>query len=188
MALLEEIEPGNPPGLEAARMLLDDLLGAGLYPAAKAADIAQDREAQLLVAREGDDVLGAAVCRLLYPEDADYYRAFGATALDLFSRHRVGSLEALAVRPPSQRRGLGSQLTRAQMGWLAAAGRDVAVAVSWIPDSVSASGPMYQRLGFTGTAPVANFYLEESMEEGWTCPQCQGPCHCAAAMYYARLS
>jgi len=186
MAIIAALSAGNP-AIEPSRALLNDMLGADLYPPAKAADIVGDQGALLLAAREGTEVLGAAVCRLLCADDADYYHAFGATALELFTHHRVGSLEALAVKPTRQRRGLGTELTRAQMRWLADQGCDVAVAVSWIPAGRSTSGPMYERLEFVGTAPIDDFYLEESIADGWTCPQCQGPCHCAGALFYARL-
>jgi GNAT superfamily N-acetyltransferase len=182
------VTAGDATGQEASRLLLNRLLGAGLYSPDRIADAARDDgESLLLAALDGSAVVGAGLCRLLYPDDADYYHAFGAPALELFGRHQVGSLEALAVEPTRQRQGIGKRLTQAQLDWLAHHGRDVAVAVSWISGGVSASGPLYERLGFSGSAPVADFYLEESVAEGWTCPYCLGPCHCAGALYQRRL-
>jgi GNAT superfamily N-acetyltransferase len=181
------VEATAPVDVEACRVLLNELLGDNLYRPAKMADDAANPEALILAAKDGDRVVGAALCRLLYPEDADYYRAFGAIALDLFSHRHVGSLEAVAVTPTRQRQGIGKRLTLSQMEWLAARGCDAAVAVSWISGGTSASGPMYERLGFVGTEPVSDFYLEESVADGWTCPYCQGACRCAGALYYTQL-
>jgi GNAT superfamily N-acetyltransferase len=173
--------------VEACRELLNDLLGANLYPPGKLAEDVLNPEALVLATIEAGRVVGAGVSRLLYPEDADYYRAFGATALELFGHHRVGSLEAVAVTPTRQRQGIGKRLTMAQMDWLTGRGYDAAVAVSWIAGGTGASAPMYERLGFVGTAPVDDFYLEESVANRWTCPYCLGPCHCAGALYYRSL-
>ena len=185
---IREVRPGDGPALETTGSLLNQLLGANMYPDARLAEIAADREALLLAAWDGDRLAGAAVARLLYPEDADYYRAFGAAALRLFTTNNVGSLEAVAVAPTRQRMGVGKRLTEEKMGWLAGQGRDVGVAVSWISGGASGSGPMYERLGFAGTPPVAEFYLEDSIADGWTCPTCMGPCHCAAAFYHRGTS
>ena len=187
MATLAPVQVHTPANLDACRLLLNQLLGANLYSREKMASDAVDPEALLLATIDGERVIGTAVCRLLYPEDADYYRAFGRTALELFGRHKMGSLEAVAVTPTRQRQGVGKRLTQAQMEWLAEQGCDVAVTVSWIAGGNSASAPMYERLGFVGTPPVADFYLEESVENGWTCPFCKGPCRCAGAMFYREL-
>jgi GNAT superfamily N-acetyltransferase len=187
MASIDALGPGDHVAVEGARVLLNGLLGDNLYPAAKMAGIAADAEALLLAAHAGGQVVGAAVCRLLYPDDADYYHAFGGRVLDLFSHYRVGSLEALAVTPTRQRQGLGTHLTTSQMAWLAERGCEVAVTVSWSPGGNSASAPLYERLGFVGSPWVQDFYLEESIADQWTCPYCKGPCHCAGALYYARL-
>jgi GNAT superfamily N-acetyltransferase len=187
MASIDALGPGDQEAVETARVLLNRLLGDNLYPPAKAARVAGDDEALLLAAREGGEVLGAAVCRLLYPSDADYYHAFGGRVLELFSHYRVGSLEALAVTPGRQRQGLGTRLTRSQMAWLEQRGCGVAVTISWSPGGTSASAPLYERLGFVGSPWVQDFYLDESIADKWTCPYCKGPCHCAGALYYARL-
>ncbi|MEA2646609.1 MAG: hypothetical protein QOE92_1692 [Chloroflexota bacterium] len=183
-----ELRPGDGAALAEAGGLLNRLLGEGMYSDARMAEIAADPEALLLGAWDGGRLAGAAVARLLYPEDADYYHAFGAPALQQFTHHNVGSLEAVAVEPTRQRMGIGKRLTEEKMRWLASQGRDVGVAVSWISGSASGSSPMYQRLGFAGTPPVADFYLEESIKDGWTCPACQGPCHCSASFFYRMTS
>ena len=157
-----------------------------MYSPDRLADIALDDEA-LLTAWEAEGVLGAAVARLLYPEDGQYYRAFGAVATDLFPANRVGSLEALAVDAGHRHLGIGRSLTLDQLSWLGRHGCNVAVAVSWLSGGTGQSEGMYRDLGFSGTPPVADFYLAESIRDRWTCPVCHGACRCSAAFYWRRL-
>jgi GNAT superfamily N-acetyltransferase len=180
------VRPGDSGRLDAALALLNHSLGEQIYSTEKLAEATRDAEAILTTWDDGG-VKGAAMARLLYPEDDSYYAAFGPAATKLFRGQRVGSLEALAVQEDRRHQGIGRQLTLDQMSWLARQGCEVAVAVSWLSGGSGTSAGMYRDLGFQGTPPVAQFYRAESIRDGWTCPSCGGPCHCAAAFYWRRL-
>jgi GNAT superfamily N-acetyltransferase len=180
------VRPGDHARLASALTLLNHALGEQIYSPQKLAEVTRDAEARLGTWEDGG-VQGATVARLLYPEDATYYAAFGSAATELFQRRRVGSLEAIAVSEDRRHQGIGRQLTLDDMSWLARQGCEVAVAVSWLSGGTGTSAGMYRDLGFEGTAPVADFYLAESIRDGWTCPSCRGPCHCAGAFYWRNL-
>jgi GNAT superfamily N-acetyltransferase len=133
-------------------------------------------------------LVAASVTRLLVPDDVDYYARFGDPAIRLFATHRVGSLEALAVDSGYRRAGLGRALVGARLEWIAGRTYGAAAGVAWISGSAASSETLYRSLGFTFSDRVAEFYLEESRRDGWTCPSCRGPCHCAAAFFYKVLS
>jgi GNAT superfamily N-acetyltransferase len=180
------VRPGDNARLAAALALLNRYLGEQIYSPDKLAEATRDAEA-LLTTWDDGGVQAAAVARLLYPEDDSYYASFGALATDLFREHRVGSLEAIAVEEVRRHQGIGRHLTLDQMSWLARQGCEFAVAVSWLSGGSGTSAGMYRDLGFEGTPPLADFYLAESVRDGWTCPTCRGPCHCSAAFYWRRL-
>ena len=180
------VRPRDDARLASALALLNRYLGDQIYGPEKLAEMTRDAKA-LLTTWDDGGVQAAAVARLLYPEDDSYYAAFGPTATDLFRGPRVGSLEALAVKEDHRHKGIGRQLTVDQMSWLARQGCEVAVAVSWLSGGSGTSAGMYRDLGFEGTPPVADFYLAESIRDGWTCPYCRGPCRCAAAFFWRPL-
>ena len=180
------VRPGDSARLAEALTLLNRSLGEQIYSPEKLAEVTRDPEAMLTIWEDGG-VQAAAVARLLYPEDSSYYAAFGPTATAPFARSRVGSLEAVAVKEDQRHQGIGRQLTLDQMSWLARQGCEVVVAVSWLSGGSGTSAGMYRDLGFTGTSPVADFYLAESIRDGWACPSCHGPCHCSAAFFWRRL-
>jgi GNAT superfamily N-acetyltransferase len=180
------VRPGDGTRLAAARDLLNRCLGEQIYGPDKLAEATRDAEALVTTWEEGG-VQGAAVARLLYPEDVDYYARFGPAATDFFRTRRVGSLEALAVQEDRRHQGIGRHLTLDQMSWLARQGCEVAVAVSWLSGGTGTSAGMYRDLGFEGTPAVTDFYLAESVRDGWACPTCHGPCHCSGAFYWRSL-
>lgn len=185
---LERVAASDRVELEVARHLLNSELGKPLYSSDRLAATAADPTALLLVVRNGDEVRAAAIARLLVAADAGYYAAFGPAVQKLFSEHSVVSLEALAVAAPWRRRGLASRLIEARVTWGEEAGGTAAVAVSWVSGVAASSAAIYRRLGFTESPPVARFYHQESLRDGWACPRCQGPCECAGILFCRLLS
>lgn len=163
--------------------MLNRELGEEIYPGAALALTADggDRSA-LFVALSVplEALLGAGVVRILRAGDEGYYERFG----ELARRYAVpgaASLEAMAVEPGSRRRGVGRSLVEARLGFAASVEASAAVAVSWLSGRASSLG-LFRALGFEESEAVAEFYREESIRDGWSCPVCQGPCGCSATM------
>lgn len=164
-------------------MLLNRELGRGLYPRGRLARDAADPTAAVWIAIDAPpQPVGAAVARLLIPEDVTYYEAFGPEAVKLF-KGEVGSYEAVAVEPGFRRRGTGRLLTEAGLGWMREQGCDVAVTLAWLSGRKDSSPHLFRRLGFHEWGTVNRFYYEESLRDGWECPVCGGPCRCSATLF-----
>jgi GNAT superfamily N-acetyltransferase len=163
--------------------LLNAALGEGLYSVAKLLRDIADPTAHVLAVNGPDGLVGGAVSRLLVAEDADYYAAFGPVVQEAFTTAPVRSFEGLAVIPAARRQGIGSQLLGASIRWMAAHGARSVVLLSWISRQASSAG-LVVRAGFRAGPTIEEFYLEESTRDGWTCPVCGSPCHCAAQFYW----
>jgi GNAT superfamily N-acetyltransferase len=182
---VEPLQPGDAGRASEAASLLNQELGAGQYWVDRLLSDAADPTAAVLLAGSRP-LAGAAVARLLVPEDAEYYARFGAGATALFTSS-VGSLEALAVEPALRRRGVGGLLATACLDWMRSVGAETVITVSWQSGREDSSARIFHRLGFREGRTVERFYLEESQREGWTCPVCRGPCVCAATLYTLAL-
>ena len=179
--------PGDLTSITAAETLLNRELGQGLYPPGRVARDAADPTAAVWIARQGaSPVVGAAVARLLIPEDAHYYERFGPEAVELFTG-TVGSYEAVSVEPHLRRRGVGRLLTQVSLEWMREQGCDVAVTLAWLSGNRDSSPELFRRLGFQEGPTLDRFYFEESLRDGWICPICGGPCLCSATLFTLRL-
>jgi GNAT superfamily N-acetyltransferase len=177
---------GDRATADAAAALLNRELGDGLYRSEWLLEDAVDPSAGVWVA--GAPVLaGAAVARLLASADADYYRAFGPAALDVFGG-AVGSFEAFVVEPDHRRRGLGTRLASASLDWMRGRGCTSAVTLAWRSGREGSSAGLFRRLGMREGPTVEGFYKEESVRNGWSCPVCRGPCSCPATLFTLALT
>lgn len=180
------LEPGDTRTAAAASALLSGELGAGLYRPEWLLEDAANPGASVLVAGSVPPA-GAAVARVLVPDDAGYYRAFGPPALDLFTGP-VGSFEALAVEPGHRRRGLGRRLTEASLDWMRERGCGSAITLSWQSRREGSSVGLFRALGMAEGPTIERFYYEESVRDGWACPVCGGPCSCSATLFTLALA
>jgi len=190
-----ELAAGDEAGAERVVRLLNRALGDRLYRTRGLLSDAADPTAGVWLASGASgagaaDVTGgtagAAVARLLIPEDASYYERFGPDATALFAS-AVGSFEALAVDPAFRRRGIGEALTRASLAWMRRQGCDVAVTLSWLSGRPDSSPPLFRSLGFDEGRTVDRFYERESVEDDWSCPVCGQPCRCPATLFVLAL-
>lgn len=187
MAQVVKLRPDDLTSIVAAEGLLNRELGQGLYRPGRLARDAADLTAAVWIAMEAAaEPVGAAVARLLIPEDSGYYERFGPEAVELFT-DSVGSYEAVAVEPDFRRHGVGRLLTEDSLGWMRQQGCDVAVTLAWLSGSKDSSPELFRRLGFRQGPTVDRFYYEESLRDGWICPVCGGPCRCSAMLFTLRL-
>lgn len=167
--------------------LLNRELGADLYSPLGIGTDAISTRAHVRRIDDGGRVIAAAVSRLMERGDADYYMAFGSEVRGLFRREPIGSFEAVAVDPGARRRGLATGLLEDALSWFRSEGCAVGVAVSWLSGREESSAGMFRRAGMVAGRVVADFYLNDSIRDAWTCPVCAGPCHCAAQLFHRRF-
>ena len=188
MGAVHTVRPGETALLAAIEALFSRELGAGLYPSAYLRDLAGDPRAVLVAALDGRSVAGAAGAQVLAPEDLDYYLAFGAGAIAAIRRRTVGSLEALAVEPAFRRRGIGRLLLEVRLERLRELGCDAAIAISWVSGHPGASAPLFRSAGMLEGPTVPDFYRDDSIRAGWSCPVDGTPCRCAATLFTIDLA
>lgn len=181
----------GPPAralLPALAELLNTNLGESLYSAPALERDLGAPTARVTGAYANGTLVGGAIARLLVPRDSGYYERFGAAAAALFRGGPIGSIEALAVIPAARRTGTGRRLLDESTEWCRDRGcRDV-VAVSWISGADGTSAPLFAAAGFTMGETIADFYLEESLRNGWLCPVCGAGCRCAGQFVSLRLA
>jgi ribosomal protein S18 acetylase RimI-like enzyme len=139
----------------------------------------EDPEVRILV----EPGAGAALSRLLIPEDIAYYERFGDLAQRAFAAGAAGSLEALAVEPDARRSGLGTALVEASQSWFSEVGARSVLVVGWDSGRPDSSLPLLRRLEYEESPRIERFYEEESRRGGWTCPVDGLPCRCAAILF-----
>ncbi|HEV1996835.1 MAG TPA: GNAT family N-acetyltransferase [Candidatus Dormibacteraeota bacterium] len=162
-------------------------LGEGIFAAPNLQRDLQDASVLVTGADADGKVVGGAVARLLVPADVDYYRRFGAAASEAFRDGPIGSVEALAVVPFARRSGTGRRLLLESLEWCRERGCRHVVAVSWISGGGGTSAGLFAAAGFTMGETIAEFYLNESLRDGWLCPACGAGCRCGGQFVYRRL-
>lgn len=99
----------------------------------------------------------------------------------------VGWLRQLVVHPAARGNGIGTELTRARLWWLANHPEDPvhAAATCWVREDGPDARGVLERLGFEQTA-----YYEAPYEydEPGECPDCESECTCDGATYVGEIA
>ena len=189
--------------LDKIKFLKADATHAGLFPSCHAlvnrtqgenifqleyySQCVSDPDQFLVLTLLDDDVVGVAGARRLAPEGSAFYAPFGKETVELFQKHRVGSLNCASVQEKWQGHGIGTELGRRRVAWLKEIGCDALVGISWESGLAHTSDRVFLRLGFKSVARVADFYVGMSVQRGFICPVCGAPpCRCAATLFVKR--
>lgn len=177
-------EATHSPLFPACHALVDRTQGKGVFAADYFAECISNPDQLLLLALLEGELIGVATALRLPPGGSAYYAPFGKEAVDLFHRHRVGSMECASVQESWQGRGIGSELGRRRVAWLEATGCDAIIGIAWESGLPHTSDRVFLRLGFERISGVENFYVGISQQRGFICPICgPPPCRCAASLY-----
>jgi GNAT superfamily N-acetyltransferase len=142
----------------------------------------------LVLALLKGELIGVASARQLSSDGFAYYAPFGKEAVELFQRHRIGSMDSASVLEQWQGQGIGRELGHRRVAWLETIGCDAIIGISWESGLAHTSDRVFLRLGFERLARVSDFYVGISLERGFICPVCgPPPCQCAASLYLKRL-
>lgn len=137
------------------------------------------------------EVVGLALGRIYSPEE--FGSRFPKVACMMSESYQIpdviGWVSSVAVRPDHQRRGIGRSLVQYMLRYFDNKQVSVVSMIGWLaPDGVHISG-VARALGFLEKGRIADYWYEDSLSKGYSCPACgKPPCRCSAVWYVRQPS
>lgn len=145
------------------------------------------QESMLLVAYDGDKVVGAAGAKLL-STGFEFYLPFGEKFVKEMEKAKVGSLSIMGLEPLYQNKGIGQRMACMRQEWLIKNGCNLLVGVSWVSGMANTSNRVFEKLGFKNEGQVDTLFEEMSYSMNLICPVCgKPPCRCPSILYIKRI-
>lgn len=158
-------------------------LGHG-YPEEDDLDEALDDDSEtlcLVAVESGGDVIGFSIGVVLTVEK--FHEKLGSESLPWESGEIV-LLDTNCVRESYMGNGVGTALTEERLSRFSSRGFDRFTAFSWIrTGGVPDSSGVLESCGFEAVEEFEEYWYEDSVEEGFECPDCGNPCRCMARLY-----
>lgn len=175
--------PGEITDLLPVLRIADDQLGEGYVSEQHFLKTDESDRSFLFVAELDGRVAGFAVGLVRRPDEV---RTMMKVPLPrhLSLADQIGVIKTVAVAPAHHGRGIGTRLAEATVEEFRRRGVRALCSVAWKRgDRVNIRGVL-ERQGFAPFAEVQDFWRDESVQEGFACPECGAPpCGCAAVMY-----
>lgn len=100
----------------------------------------------------------------------------------------LGLLKTMCIEPEYQGHGVGTKLIEECLNKLTRLGSETIISIAWeTPSGIPISG-IFSRFGFHEWVRLENFWREESISQGYSCPVCGTPCNCPAVLYKRSVS
>ena len=96
---------------------------------------------------------------------------------------KIGYIKTSAVDSHYEGYGIGNALTEKAVESLRKAGSKVFVSTAWKQAGVINLHGILSRNKFRKRLEIPDYWYEDSIKEGFECPQCGNPCHCACVIY-----
>jgi GNAT superfamily N-acetyltransferase len=175
------------PAMPSHRDQIEELWLEFSKPDAELLDVALDPDHEnyeynqvfSAVTQNGDLVGFAVACRCGQEWLLD---ALGVEVLEHRVADRNGYLHTLCVDPDYREQGIGSQLVKTRLEWLASHDVEATFGVAWLPEEGPSSRYLFEKFGFEELAHVREYYYRDIDPRRW-CPDCGEPCECDAKIY-----
>jgi GNAT superfamily N-acetyltransferase len=172
--------------LAAAAEVLAPAFGAGAFSASRIGELAADPARLVLGAWTGSRLVCLGMAERVVPS-LRFFEPYGADALALLARHRIGHLSSMATASDVRARGIGQRVARELCAWLSEHGCDLAVAASWVSGGPNPSAPGLEKLGFRPIARSSGEAHRMHNLGGRPCPICGVPCACSGILFVRAL-
>lgn len=134
------------------------------------------------VAIYNSTVIGVVICEILDSLDVLINAKEVETLLPKTNYFTHGIIRSVAVLPLFRSQGVATELTERAIQWLKEAGATQIIALAWIEEKCNAGG-LLEFFGFHATGVIENYWHQDSINKGYSCPRCGNPCCCSAAVY-----
>lgn len=96
---------------------------------------------------------------------------------------KIGYIKTIAVDSHYEEYGIVNALTEKAVESLRKAGSKVFVSTAWKHAGMINLHGILSRNKFRKCLEIPDYWHEDSIKEGFECPQCGNPCHCACVIY-----
>lgn len=173
--------------IEQASAIYDESLGQKYIPVQDLVRyISKPEQYVVLGSISQDKLLGALIGSVLGDDESSGYDSVlqihesGIRLAD----HRVGLVKSVAVEKRFRHCGIGTHLTEEAMRQLKKLGCGAFFAVSWVSNKPDSSQGMFEKLNYRKLIRLKNYWTQDSIEQGYDCPNCGSPCFCSAIYYF----
>ncbi len=156
-------------------------------------DLTSDDRAIALCARVQGRVVAFATGRMVKSDEflQKIRDRLGDAQISLLSMERrvtdetdIGFVASAATDPQFEGRGLGASLVGQCINGLEARGANVLIATAWKSSKGIQAGSILECRGFQRIMEIPNYWENDSLTYGYSCPTCGSPpCHCTAVIY-----
>lgn len=182
-----DIQPQDSIMLSQASDIYDVSLGQKYIPPEDLLKYANNPSEYILIGSTIEDKLLGVM--LAFPLDEKTARECN----EAFKKHNipfelprlsVGVIKSVSVHPEYRHRGIGTRLTLEAMERLRKMSCGLFLAIAWDSGKVESSPKMFEKLGYKSLLDIPEYWYEDSIKEGYQCPNCGNPCHCKAIFYF----
>lgn len=96
---------------------------------------------------------------------------------------RIGYIKTVAINKKFEGYGLSTALLEYSLKEFEKEGVKKFVSTAWKHCGIINIGGVLSRLGFVKRVELPDYWYEDSIKEGFQCPQCGNPCHCTCVVY-----
>lgn len=128
-------------------------------------------------------------CIMNFSEAIDYLKlAKHKIPTAMKKNAQVAVLKTGAIKQEYQRKGIGGLFVKSSEKAFSEKGVHLVLSVVWRHDGVENAGALLQKNGYKSLCIIKDYWLKDSLQEGFSCPVCgnQG-CHCSANIYFKEI-
>ena len=170
--------------------ILDAALGKDYIESNKLLSMITDDKFICLKALVCNQLVGVHIgCIMNLSEAIDYLKLTTHKIPAIMKKNnKIAILKTCAVKEEFQRKGIGDLFIKVSEKMFLEKNIHLVSCVAWQHDGIENAGPLLRKNGYKSLFVIKDYWTEDSLREGFSCPVCgDHGCHCAANIYLKEI-
>ena len=162
----------------------DKQLGKNYVSSELLEDAATGEQSFCLVAadKKTKQPIGFSICMIIdYEKVKEICK--GKTIKELKNSQRIGCIKTVVVDKTYEGFGIATKLVEECIAKMKSKGCNCFISTAWKHCGIINISNVLRKSGFEKSIEIPNYWYEDSIKEGYLCPQCGNPCHCSCVVY-----
>ena len=170
--------------------IFDITLGKNYIESDKILSMLNDDKFFCLKSSVNNQIVGVNIaCIMSFSAAMDYLKLTTCKIPAIMKKNnQIAILKTAAIKEEYQRKGLGGLFIKSMEKLFSEKGVYYVFSVAWQHDGIEKSGPLLQKNGYKSLCVIKDYWLKDSLQEGFSCPVCGNHgCHCSANIYFKEI-